>query len=45
VANQQAAGNWEAWSLNKQRDPASDPAKFMGDAATAYAALALASAQ
>lgn len=45
ASNQQPDGNWLAWSLNKQRDPASDPAKFMGDAATAYAALALAGGQ
>ena len=40
-AHQEASGRWGATSLNKQRDPASDPARFMNDAATAYAVLAL----
>ena len=45
TSNQQAAGNWLGWSLNKQRDPASDAGHFMGDAATAYAVLALTNAK
>jgi squalene-hopene/tetraprenyl-beta-curcumene cyclase len=43
VRNQAPDGHWKATSLNKQRDPASYPAKFMSDAATAYATVALSS--
>jgi squalene-hopene/tetraprenyl-beta-curcumene cyclase len=34
-------GRWIATSPNKQRDPQSDPGKFLSDAATAYAVLSL----
>jgi squalene-hopene/tetraprenyl-beta-curcumene cyclase len=43
IANQdKTTGAWTAWSLNKNRDPQSDAGKFMSDAATGYAVLALA---
>jgi hypothetical protein len=40
-ANQAPTGEWRCASVNKKRDPATHAGKFMSDAATAFAVLAL----
>jgi hypothetical protein len=41
LAAQQKEGTWSAIYLNQSRNPATDTGKFMRDAATGFAVLAL----